>query len=137
MSSIVSTNVSTFADDTLYGADTGTPTLDGGYGNDSLIGGDADETLIGGRGNDTLNGGDGSDQIYESSGNDRIVFADSNRADLAFSRQAADLVIAVNSTGDRVTVRNFWQFNSVGQVESLASATNWTICPLATASPTR
>ncbi len=89
-------------------------TLDGKAGNDTLQGSAGADTLIGGTGNDLLQGaggddtyvfarGDGQDVILDSSGTNTLSFAAGILAsDIRVVRGAANLVLEIVGTGDRV-----------------------------------
>lgn len=90
--------------------------------NNVISGNDNGNTFIGGKGNDTLKGGkgadtyifnlgDGQDIIEENSPNsasvDKIVFGSGiSRNNITFIRQGYDLIISVNNTNDRITIKN-------------------------------
>lgn len=100
--------------DQLYG-DAGNDAIDGGSGNDILGGGVGDDTLIGGSGSDIYRFSmhDGRDVIdnYDawSEDIDRLSLEGIASDDLSFSRQWSNLVIDVVSTGDKVTVKNWFR----------------------------
>lgn len=96
-----------------------------GIGNSSsntISGNNLDNTFIGGKGNDTLKGGtgsdtyifnlgDGQDIIEENSPNstaiDKITFGSGiNKNNITFTRQGYDLIITVNNTNDKITIKN-------------------------------
>jgi len=117
-------------DDTIYGG-AGNDTLQGESGDDQLEGGSGDDFLYGGEGNDALigwvgddtyfyNQGDGSDTIIEyrevtetasNKGTDTIRFGENiSSSDISLSRSAAsfDLLVTVESTGEVITVNDFF-----------------------------
>lgn len=92
----------------------GRDSLDGGEGNDRLLGGGGRDRLTGGEGDDDLVGGGGADLLTGGEGNDAFVFSagdafadfgrddgdtivvqDAAFADLVFTRQGDDLVVAL------------------------------------------
>lgn len=106
-------------------AQSGQDTIYGFGGNDSLAGGDGDDVLIGGAGDDSMTGSAGSDKYVISLGDgadtvsDTRAATDSNviefgsgiaKEDIAFSKSGdgRDLVIAVGSSGQSVTIQNFY-----------------------------
>lgn len=106
-------------------AQSGQDTIYGFGGNDSLAGGDGDDVLIGGTGDDSMAGSAGSDKYVISLGDgadtvsDTRAATDSNviefgagiaKEDIAFSKSGdgRDLVIAVGSSGQSVTIQNFY-----------------------------
>lgn len=107
----------------------GADRLEGGNGNDQLFGdagadyldgGAGDDTLSGGAGNDSLNGGDGNDIYRFGLGDGQDVAIDASGisavqltggltdAQVSFGRVADDLVLAVNGTTDRLTVKDYF-----------------------------
>lgn len=107
----------------------GADRLDGGNGNDQLLGdagsdyldgGAGDDMLHGGAGNDSLNGGDGNDIYRFGLGDGQDVATDANGvnaiqltggltdAQVSFGRIADDLILAVNGTTDRLTVKDYF-----------------------------
>ena len=117
-------------DDRLYG-DTGDDILDGGKGRDYLYGGGGNDTLRGGTGaNDYLSGDAGDDTYLFDVGdgntiinnhdtgadrNDVLRFlggVDSN--DIRATRSSSNLVLTLESTGEVVTVRNYFKDDGVG-----------------------
>ncbi|MDK1290343.1 calcium-binding protein, partial [Pseudoalteromonas umbrosa] len=123
-------------DDTLNGAGgndylyagAGADVLYGGSGNDILNGDAGNDTLDGGSGNDTLRGGEGND-VYRwgvGSGNDviedydavdrndanhvdKLVFGEGiNLSDLSWKRSSTNLVFIHNTTGETITVKNYF-----------------------------
>ena len=103
--------------------------IKGFLGYDTLNGGVGDDTLIGGAGSDTLNGGVGDDvyafarnfgqdQITDTSGNDQIVFQDIviTNPNLTLRKIGNDLVIEVDETGNKVTVKG--HYTNAGKIET-------------------
>jgi len=91
-------------DDYLAGED-GNDTLDGGTGNDYLYGRDGSDTYV-------FRRGDGQDTIYDydwdGGDTDTIRLGEGIAgADLRFSRDGADLVIAIGQDGDSLRVENW------------------------------
>lgn len=90
--------------------------------NNVISGNDNGNTFIGNKGNDTLKGGkgsdiyvfnlgDGQDIIEENSPNsasvDTIVFGSGiSRNNIKFTRQGYDLIISINNTNDKITIKN-------------------------------
>ncbi len=111
----------------------------GTSGNDTVNGtGDAD-TLDGAAGNDTLNGqagsdtyifaaGSGNDTIsgeWDSSATDTIKLVGLNPADVTLARVGQDLSIAINATGEKITVSGHFYGTSNG-IEQIVFADNTT-----------
>jgi len=105
-------------DDLIHGT-AGAEALDGLGGNDAIFGEAGNDTLIGGAGNDTLDGGAGNDSYRFAAGfgsdtidandpgvgkSDSVVFEGIGRAEVTFSRDAADLFVTLTATGDRLRV---------------------------------
>lgn len=100
--------------------------LSGLEGNDTIYGLDGDDTLIGGSGNDYLKGGEGADTYHfeqnwgkdtidnydRNSGSDKldkIEFGEGISADnIEFKSSSKDLIIIDRSTGDSITINNFY-----------------------------
>jgi Ca2+-binding RTX toxin-like protein len=118
--------------DTLMG-DSGNDTLRGDQGDDLLSGGSGSDTLEGGAGNDVLNGNAGEDTLKGGTGNDVYRFGllsgsdtieenDSTSgnldiiemlpglapSDIRVYRVDSDLKLSVLSTGDVLTVKNWF-----------------------------
>ena len=87
----------------MYGFDDFDDHLTGGQGNDNLRGYDGDDTYY-------FSAGHGDDIIYsEDSGADKIIFDNTVAvADIAYSRYNSDLVIDNTSTGDSITIDNWF-----------------------------
>ena len=112
----------------------------GGSGNDSLSGSSEADTLDGEGGNDTLNGwsggdtyvfrtGSGNDTIAESadsSATDKLRLVGLSVTDVTLTRVGADLVVAINATGEKVTVSGhfYGTFNGIEQIV-FDDATTW------------
>ncbi len=115
-----------------------------GSGDISLTADDGDRTLVAGGGNDTLIGGAGNDTfIYKATNGDltiqdhadaaqpgrsnTLMLGNLNAADLSFSQQNNDLVIAITATGHTITVAG--EFNSPDhdgvQKIKFADGTQW------------
>jgi Ca2+-binding RTX toxin-like protein len=141
--------------DTLAG-DGGNDLLSGGAGNDTLAGGSGNDSLTGGAGSDTyrFGMGGGHDVVSEamfaltdadtdsgigpiyaigdgdyplSPDSDQIVFdAGVDVADVRATRMDDDLVLTIQSSGDSLTVADFFA-NGVSTIErvSFASGTSW------------
>ena len=110
-------------DDTLTGS-SGYDVIDGFTGNDILNGGAGNDTLNAGSGDDTywFGIGYGNDTIKESGdygyygagGIDQVTFTGLKQADASFTRtnNGNDLVIKINSTGEKLTIQNNFYDNS-------------------------
>ncbi|MDK1290344.1 calcium-binding protein, partial [Pseudoalteromonas umbrosa] len=113
--------------DRIY-AGSGADVLSGGSGNDILQSDAGNDILDGGSGNDTLRGGQGND-VYRwgvGSGNDviedydavdrndanhvdKLVFGEGiNLSDLSWERSSSNLVFIHNTTGETITVKNYF-----------------------------
>ncbi|MDZ7855405.1 calcium-binding protein [Sphaerotilus sp.] len=138
--------------DMLNGA-AGNDVLDGGMGNDALYGEAGNDTLDGGAGNDHLDGGTGNNtyRFGRGDGQDVVSAADGAvdkfstlqfkagvaASDVMVSRDGVRLVLAINGTGDRVTVENFFwgdepagnYYNGVQQV-AFADGTTWDLATI-------
>jgi VCBS repeat-containing protein len=128
---------------------TGAADIDGtGNGlNNTLTGNDGANRLTGGEGNDTLAGGlgndryvfqrvDGQDVVTDAQGHNQIAWgAGIGQADLVYSLQGADLVIALQmdgqATADRITLRDWLrpvdQRAGAQRVDSLVFADGTTV----------
>lgn len=117
----------TSGDDSLIGTN-GNDSLSGLSGDDQFDGMLGNDHLYGGLGNDLLNGGEGSDVYHYTAGDgndtisdiainlgdvDVLSFSDLNIGDLTISRSGEEMLIAVNSTGEVITVET--QFFSAAQ----------------------
>jgi Ca2+-binding RTX toxin-like protein len=126
-------------DDSLRG-DAGDDQLYGQGGNDTLEGGDGPDRLYGGTGNDTLRGGAGTnDYLSGGGGNDTYLFdagdgnttinnhdtgADRNDVlrflggvdsnDVKATRSSSNLLLTVQSTGEVITVQNYFNDDAAG-----------------------
>ncbi len=108
-------------DDNLYGSD-GYDQLKGGVGNDKLDGGAGNDILEGGAGIDTYywGRGSGNDRIYahkaknsDSSDFDKLIFKEGVTAnDLTWSRYKEDLKVTLNSTGETVSIVDYFSNKS-------------------------
>ncbi|MEC8067431.1 MAG: calcium-binding protein [Pseudomonadota bacterium] len=113
-------------DDTLSGLG-GNDILNGGFGNDNLTGGTGNDTLNGSYGDDLyhFSAGDGNDIIneYASQGNDSILFDNTiSQADINYVRggyQNRDLIIENTSTGDSITIDNYFHSAQQYNVENI------------------
>ena len=128
-----------FSDGVVWdGVQMNSAAIRGTSGNDTLSGGNLSEsnTYIGGKGDDTftdsLGGsdryvfarGDGQDTIVDSgitSTDDRISLVDIKSTEASLSRAGQDLVIALGQ-GDRITVRNHFDFLGSGKIEHVEFA---------------
>ncbi|ADL52545.1 calcium-binding protein [Clostridium cellulovorans] len=112
----------------------GNDTIFAGLGNDTIIAGDGNDVLYGEEGNDTLNGGAGSDTYvfslgsgvdtinnYDTSSNniDTIKLLEGITEDkLIIKRILNDLVITIDGTTDKITVKNnFLANNGIEKIE--------------------
>jgi len=127
--------------DRLLGGD-GDDFIDGGAGDDQLFGGNGADTLVGGLGNDQLDGGSGNDTyLFElGDGIDTLVDVDTTLGNhdvlqlgvgisvgsLAVSRNATDLFLNIVSSGDALTLRNYF-LNADNRIEEIrfADGTSW------------
>jgi Ca2+-binding RTX toxin-like protein len=98
--------------------------LEGGNGNDSLVGDEGNDTLSGFTGMDTLNGGYGSDTFIFGKGDGLDIISYSNSrtgdedvlvfkegvtpVDIKLMRYQQDLKIIIASTGDSVSITNYF-----------------------------
>jgi len=108
--------------DFLYGGP-GDDFLDAGDGNDVLDGGTGDDNLIGGIGDDTFVFGMnyGADVASDAGGDDRVEFGEGVMpSGVSVSRVGNDVVIALNGTGDRLTLSEW--FSPESRIESLVFA---------------
>jgi VCBS repeat-containing protein len=107
------------ADDYLRG-NAGSDTLDSDGGNDLLDGGTGDDNLVGGSGDDAyqFGAGYGTDTVVDEGGTaDRVVLQGLGVADVSLVREADDVVIMVNATGDRLVLTDW--FVDASRVESI------------------
>lgn len=136
-------------DDQVSGG-TGNDTLSGEDGNDTLLGGAGDDRLIGGNGNDLLDGGTGNDTLEGNTGNDTYVFGRGSGEDVVVDYDTAagnvdtlqmnvaasevtvkrlgnDLVLLINGTTDKLTVRDYFNAASY-RIEQMkfTDGTVWT-----------
>ena len=121
-----------FGDDFIYGG-SGDDTLNGGNGNDVLHGGDGNDVLNGFSGNDTylFNGGDGDTAInnYDTNSNSHDVLRLLNNiqvSDVALSRFQDDLLVNINTTGERITISDHFSsfFHDINVIE-FSDGTRW------------
>jgi Ca2+-binding RTX toxin-like protein len=119
-------------DDTLLGG-SGNDSLQGVNGNDILDGGDGTDMLFGGDGDDTLRGGTGAnDHLRGDAGNDTYLFSSGdgntsinnndtgvshdvlrfmegiNPGDVVVTRDFYNLFLTLQSTGEKITVSNYF-----------------------------
>ncbi|HWS28043.1 MAG TPA: calcium-binding protein, partial [Xanthomonadales bacterium] len=148
-------------DDAIYSGDAA-DLVTGGDGNDLLFTGAGADTLVGGAGNDVLAGGLGADMYRLARGfgldviddtltGDTAHGADDGAldvlmfdasvvlSDVAVYRQiingtAANLVLALPATGDRVTIQHAYAAGAAGSVEFVrfADGTQWDLATLKT-----
>ncbi|MDR4515561.1 calcium-binding protein [Nitrosomonas sp.] len=144
--------------DTLYGG-SGNDRLYGVNGNDLLYGGDGSDTVYGGLGDDTLSGGAGTnDWLTGDAGNDTYLFAagDGNTTinnydtgttrndvllfdpgivpgNVQLSRVGNNLNLTVQSTGEIITVYNYFYTGNAYMLNAVAFAdgTSWDSTTLA------
>ncbi|MEW6740894.1 MAG: calcium-binding protein [Nitrospirota bacterium] len=106
-------------------------------GNATLVAGGADDTILAGAGDDILDGGSGNDMLFGEAGNDTYIFRvgsgqdtiiDSDPTagntdkiwlgsnltpdDITLRRIVNDLVVRINDTTDKLTVRGFFKNDS-------------------------
>jgi Ca2+-binding RTX toxin-like protein len=131
------------AADNFITATTAADTLNGAAGNDTIYGQGGNDTIDGGAGNDTLYGGVGNDtyKFGKGSGNDVIIENDATAGnidkitvgagilptDITVSRNMSDLFLSIKSTGEMVTVKDYF-VAAANQVEQVvfANGTIWT-----------
>ncbi len=141
-------------DDTLVGLG-GNDVLNGQNGNDTLDGGKGDDLLYGGKGNDTLSGGLGDhDYLSGGRGNDTYLFnagdghttinnydseadrhdilslgAGINPGDISVKRSGIHLLLTFQSTGEVITVQNYFSQDGTGgyalNAIEFADGTSW------------
>lgn len=96
--------------DLLFG-ETGADHLLGGLDDDVLAGGAGTDTLEGGAGNDLyqFGVGDGQDVVIDVQGTDAVQFTGGlTAAEVRFTRDGQNLVIAIVATTDTLTIRNWF-----------------------------
>ena len=131
-----------FADGTTWGRTTilSNVWIRGTSGNDTLNGTSDPDTLDGLGGNDALNGGAGGDTyIYrvgsgndtiaegsDSSATDTIRLINLNPSDVTLTRSAQNLIVAINATGETITVVGhfYGTFEGIEQI-AFADGTTW------------
>ncbi|HEX8665517.1 MAG TPA: calcium-binding protein [Beijerinckiaceae bacterium] len=94
--------VGTAGNDSLARSASGLQVYVGGAGNDTITGGGGQDVYVYGR-------GFGQDTIFDSEGpdsGDRVRLALYNASDVKIVREGIDLVIRVNGTTDRITVKD-------------------------------
>ena len=124
--------------DIIFGG-AGNDTIHAAWGNDIIFGGDGDDLIYpdhsddfnysedgddiirGGKGNDTIysisgndtfifNLGDGQDTVYERQGIDTFCFGNGiSWEDLIFTRNENDMIISINNTTDKITVKDWFE----------------------------
>lgn len=128
--------------DALSGG-TGNDALNGDEGTDSLLGGAGDDTLDGGTGdNDYLEGGDGNDVYLFSAGDgdttinninsttsaeDILRFDNINPNDIYAKRTGDDLFLTVRSTGEVITLTNFFLPTYTLHAIEFADGSRWDV----------
>ena len=103
-------------DDTIY-PDHGDDFSWDNYGNDTIRGGKGNDTIISMSGDDTFifNLGDGQDTIEEHQGVDTLYFGNGIEwSDLSFTQSGNDMVISINDTTDKITVKDWFIANDDG-----------------------
>ena len=98
----------TDGDDTVYGF-TVADRIDGGAGDDFLVGSGGNDTYIvaPGKGSDTiLDFGVNAQGYLESGGFERLELQNVASTDVTFGRTALDLIITIDSTGERIVLQN-------------------------------
>ncbi|CAH1208159.1 hypothetical protein PAECIP111893_02849 [Paenibacillus plantiphilus] len=116
-------------DDALYG-DQGADKLYGGDGADLLDGGVGNDYMEGGAGNDTymFRKGDGEDTINENgtgSISDTLRLIDITPEEVTVNRIGNDLELLVNGSADKVTIRNYFQNQSLVEQIQFADDSIW------------
>ena len=89
----------TDGNDTIYGFEGISDSIDGGLGNDRLEGLSGNDRYVFGRNY-------GTDTILDESGEDRIQFKGIASTEITFSRTALDLIMTVTATGERIVLEN-------------------------------
>ncbi|SDX26766.1 calcium-binding protein, partial [Nitrosomonas communis] len=133
-------NLTGFASNDSMNGLAGNDTLSGGNGNDVLDGGDGTDVLYGGAGDDTLSGGAGTnDSLTGDAGNDTYLFAAGeghtsinnydtstsrhdvlrflegiNSGDVAVTRNSSNLYLTLTSSGEKITVSNYFYQDGAG-----------------------
>lgn len=118
--------------DMVYGG-AGSDTIHGGEGDDMLLGEAGDDTVFGDAGNDLLSGGSGADALMGGEGDDSYLLQPGDGQDVAtdslgqnvvalgagltldavrFGRQGNDLIVAIKSSTDALTVRDWFAADS-------------------------
>ena len=112
----------------------------GTSGNDTINGSGEQDTIDGGPGNDTLNGGGESDTYIfgigsgndtisgetDSGATDVIKLVGLNPADVTLTRSGQDLIVAINATGEKITVvGHFWGTRDGIEQLAFADGTIW------------
>jgi Ca2+-binding RTX toxin-like protein len=139
--------------DVIYGTDR-KETLQSGSGNSILVSGGGDDTLWAGAGNDILDAGPGNDTLYGEAGNDTYIFRRGSGQDTVIDTDATagnsdtiwlgsnlvssditlrrfdnNLILTINGTTDRMTVRDYFKndssINRIERVEFM-DGTVWT-----------
>ena len=129
--------------------------LYGDTGDDQLHGEEGNDTVYAGAGNDTIDGGAGDDHLFGSSGNDVYLFGLGNGADVivdldstggntdrvqigsgilpadvTLARISDHLVLTVNGTSDKLTIRDWFKKDTTAnQVERIefSNGTVWDV----------
>ncbi|HET9638457.1 MAG TPA: calcium-binding protein, partial [Allosphingosinicella sp.] len=89
----------TDGNDTIYGFEGISDSIDGGLGNDRLEGLSGNDRYVFGRNY-------GTDTILDESGDERIQFNGIASTEITFSRTALDLIMTVTATGERIVLEN-------------------------------
>src|SRR5205814_1029854 len=123
-------------------------------GREGIEGSSGNDVLWGGRGNDTLQGnagsdryvyasGDGNDRIDDESGSttdiDVLQLTDLNASDVTLSRSGSDLLVAINGTGQVITVAyQYYSTTANWGVEKIqfADGTSWDMAAISDATST-
>jgi VCBS repeat-containing protein len=98
------------AGDDMLDSDGGDDVVDGGAGNDQLIGGSGNDTYLFGEGY-------GTDTAVDEGGTDRVVLQGLRVADVSLVREGDDVVIVVNTTGERMVLADW--FVDASRIESI------------------
>ncbi|HEX8061745.1 MAG TPA: calcium-binding protein, partial [Allosphingosinicella sp.] len=89
----------TAGNDTIYGFEGISDSIDGGLGNDRLEGLSGNDRYVFGRNY-------GTDTILDESGTERLQFNGIASTEITFSRTALDLIMTVTATGERIVLEN-------------------------------
>jgi len=133
------TKVGTMGDDPALLGSPSSETLYGFTGNDTLVGNGGGDVFDGGAGDDLLEGGSSGDTYLfgRGSGHDTIIdsggYASNTDTillgtgllpeDITIRRSGSDMILTINGTDDRLTVKNgFNEYSEMGRIEQLRFA---------------